>query len=78
MYPERGGRSIVFTHLYEPRLSIVPKWGRGLLFRQRQWMVQARSRFLRCAVAGAPVPVGMTKWDVSLTLRFRAEMTDHR
>ena len=29
MYPEKGGRSIVFTHLYEPRLSTVPMWGGG-------------------------------------------------
>ena len=35
MYPEKGERSIVFTHLYGPKGSTVPKW-RGLDLRLRK------------------------------------------
>ena len=29
MYPEKGEWSIVFTHLYGPKASTVPKWRRA-------------------------------------------------
>jgi hypothetical protein len=35
MYPEKGEWSIVFTHLYGPRVSTVPKW-RGMDLRSRK------------------------------------------